>query len=70
MFSVTFEFECTYIKEVQYNCSAHHPAHLFIIAISSHSHKEQKKPKFFFHFLPAFRLNTESTNTERYLYSV
>ena len=48
MFSVTFDFECTYIKEVQYNCSAHGSAHLFIIAISSHSHKERKLPQFFF----------------------
>ena len=47
MFSVTFDFEWTYIKEVQYNCSAHGSAHLFIIAISSHSHKEQKEPQFF-----------------------
>ena len=48
MFSVTFDFECTYIKEVQYNCSAHVSVHLFIIAISSHSHKERKEPQFFF----------------------
>ena len=48
MFSVTFDFECTYIKEVQYNCSAHGSVHLFIIAISSHSHKERKEPQFFF----------------------
>ena len=47
MFSVTFDFECTYIKEVQYNCSAHGSAHLFIIAISSHSHKERNEPQFF-----------------------
>ena len=45
MFSVTFDFECTYIKEVHYNCSAHGSVHLFIIAISSHSHKEQKEPR-------------------------
>ena len=47
MFSVTFDFECTYIKEVQYSCSVHGFAHLFIIAISSHSHKERKEPQFF-----------------------
>ena len=47
MFSVTFDFECTYIKEVQYNCSAHVSVHLFIIAISSHSHKERKEPQFY-----------------------
>ena len=41
MFSVT-------IKEVQYNCSAHDSAHLFIIGISNHSHKERKEPQFFF----------------------
>ena len=40
-------FECTYIKEVQYNCSTHGSVHLFIIAISSHSHKERKKPQFY-----------------------
>ena len=48
MFSVTFDFECPYIKEVQYNPSAHASAHLFIIAISHHSHKEWKQPQFFF----------------------
>ena len=48
MFSVTFDFECRYIKEVRYNCSAHGFAHLFITAISSHSHKERKEPQFFF----------------------
>ena len=48
MFSVTFDFECPYIKEVQYNPSAHGSAHLFIIAISHHSHKEGKEPQFFF----------------------
>ena len=47
MFSVTFDFECTYIKEVQYSCSVHGFVHLFIIAISSHSHKERKEPQFF-----------------------
>ena len=48
MFPVTFDFECPYIKEVQYNPSAHGSAHLFIIAISHHSHKEGKEPQFFF----------------------
>ena len=48
MLSVTFDFECTYIKEVQYTCSAHGSAHLFITAISSYSHKERKEPQFFF----------------------
>ena len=48
MFSVTFDFECTYIREVQYNCSAHRFVHLFIIATSSHNHKERKEPQFFF----------------------
>ena len=47
MFPVIFDFLCTYIKEVQYNCSAHGSVHLFIIAISSHSHKERKEPQFF-----------------------
>ena len=47
MFSVTLDFECTYIKEVQYNCSVHHSVHLLIIVISGHSHKEQKEPQFF-----------------------
>ena len=51
MFSVTFDFLCTYIKEVffmyiYYNCNAHGSVHLFIIAISSHSDKEQKDPQF------------------------
>ena len=45
---VTFDFECTYIKDVQYNCSAHCSLHLFIIAISSHRHKKLKEPQFFF----------------------
>ena len=70
MFSVTFDFECTYIKEVQYNSSAHCSMHLFMIVISSHNHKEQKEPQFFFQFFPAFRLNAERSNTERYSYSV
>ena len=30
--------ESPILKEVRYNCSAHHSAHLFIIPISSHSH--------------------------------
>ena len=47
-FSVTFDFLCIYIEEVQYNCSAHGSVHFFIIAISSHSHKERKEPQFFF----------------------
>ena len=59
MFSVTFDFECTYIKEVQYNCSAHCSAQLFIIAISSHSHKNRRSHNFFFNFFPTFTLNTE-----------
>ena len=58
MFSVTFDFECTYIKEVQYNCSVHRSVHLFIIAISRHSHKEQKESQFFF-FLFFFHIQTE-----------
>ena len=40
------------IKKVRYNCSAHRSvhcsAHLFIIAISSHSHKERKQPRIIF----------------------
>ena len=48
MFSITFDFECTYIKEVQYNCSARDFAHLFIIETSSHNHKERKESHFFF----------------------
>ena len=70
IFSVTFDFECTYIKEVQYNCSAHCSMHLFMVVISSHNHKEQREPQFFFQFFPAFRLNAERSNTERYSYSV
>ena len=50
MFSVTSDFECRYIKEVQYNCSAHGSAHYFIIAISSHNHKDRKEPQFFFQY--------------------
>ena len=30
MFSVTFDFDCRYIKEVRYNCSAHGSMHLFM----------------------------------------
>ena len=33
------------VKEVQYSWSAHCSAHLFIIAISSHSHAERKQPQ-------------------------
>ena len=33
------------LKEVQYNCSTHRSAHLFIIAISSHSHINRKQPQ-------------------------
>ena len=58
MFSVTFDFEFTYIKEVQCNCSADGSAHLFIIAISSHSHKEWKEPQFFFQCLKKFMNST------------
>ena len=29
---------CRFVKEVRCNCSSHRSAHLFIIAISSHSH--------------------------------
>ena len=47
MFSVIFDFLCPCIKEVQYSCSAHGSVHLFIIEISSHSHKERKEPQFF-----------------------
>ena len=50
MFSVTFDFECTYIKEVQYNCSAPRSVHCFIIEISSYSHQEQKEALFFILF--------------------
>ena len=71
MFSVTFDFKCKYIKQVQYNCSAHHFVHLFIIARSSHSHKEQKESQFFF---PVFFRHSDwiwkDINMERYLYSV
>ena len=55
--SVTFDFECTYVKEVQYNCSAHCSAHIFLIAINSDSHKGQKEPQFFFQFV--FLIQTE-----------
>ena len=34
-------------KEVLYSCSEHHSAHLFIIAIRSHSHIKQKQTKNF-----------------------
>ena len=47
MFSITFDFEYTYIKEVQYNCSAHGSAHLFIIAISSHGQRTEGATIFF-----------------------
>ena len=71
MFSVTFDFKYPYIKEVQYNCSVHHSAHLFIIAISSHNHKERKEPHI---FLSIFSLHSNwiwrDTYTERYSYSV
>ena len=59
MFSVTFDFKCKYIKEVQYNCSAHHFVHLFIIARSSHSHKEQKESQFFFQFFSSIQTEYE-----------
>ena len=59
MFSVTFDFECTYIKEIQYNCNVHRSVHLFIIAISSHSHKEWKEPQFLINFFPTLKLNRE-----------
>ena len=35
-------------KEVQYNCNAHRSAHLFLIAISSHSHIKRKQPQIIF----------------------
>ena len=35
-------------KEVQYNYSAHHSAHLFIIAICRDSQKQRKQPDIFF----------------------
>ena len=38
-------FTIPLIKEVWYNCNGHHSAYLFIIARSSHSHKEQKQPQ-------------------------
>ena len=49
VFSALFLNENIYtlhsIKEVRYNCSAHRSAHLFIIAISSHSHIRRKQPQ-------------------------
>ena len=33
------------LKDVPYNYSAHRSAHLFIIAISSHSHVKRKQPQ-------------------------
>ena len=66
-----FDFECTYIKEVQYNCSAHHSVQLFVIEISSYSHKEQKEPQFFFsNFSSHSDWIQKDTNMARYLYSV
>ena len=41
-----YQFYLTwYFKEVQYNYSAHRSAHLFIIAISNHSHIKRKQPQ-------------------------
>ena len=57
MFSVTFDFECTFITEVQIHCSLHRSAHSFTIAITSHNHKEQIVPQFFFQFFS--RIQTE-----------
>ena len=36
------------LKDVPYNYSAHRSAHLFIIAISSHSHIKRKQPQIIF----------------------
>ena len=58
MFSVTSD------KEVQYNCSVHGFAHLFIIAISRHSHKERKKPQFFSNVTSA-KENSWTQNPDR-----
>ena len=38
----------TFLKEVRYNCSAHSSAHLFVTAISSHSHIRWKHPQITF----------------------
>ena len=38
------------LKQVRYNCTAHRSAHLFIIAISSHSHIKWKQPRSIFFF--------------------
>ena len=42
---LNFVWDFALLKEVRYNCSAHGSAHFFIIAISSHSHKERKQPQ-------------------------
>ena len=38
-------FHRVVFKEVRYNCSTHRSAHLFIIAISSHSYIRRKQPQ-------------------------
>ena len=65
MFSVTFDFECTYVKEVQYNCSAHRSAHLFMIEISNYGHKERKEPQFFFFNFSRIQTEYEKTLIRR-----
>ena len=40
-----------HLKEVRYNCNAHHSAHLFITPINSHSYIKRKQPQRIFQFL-------------------